>query len=264
MKTGRLLQARQTILRQPIIIHYHIFKNAGSSIDAALERHFGRYWGTVEGKDAHDILSSDTVTRYLLRHPRLRALSSHLGRPPLPSRHCLPIAFLRHPLLRAKSIYSFVQHDESQPQHAEAQAYSFADFINHYCNDNSQRAQVLNNYQVFHLAAEPFKADGTRTTLTEAHFRATCARIRRWGFIGLVERFQDSLNTYNNRYRQHFPTLDLKAFHENRTAESPRADFKARIAKLEHDLGPALTERFKQHNLFDYALYDWAEKRFFA
>jgi len=44
--------------QEPVLVHYHIFKNAGSSIDACLRRSLGKRWGCFEGGHAHDIQSA--------------------------------------------------------------------------------------------------------------------------------------------------------------------------------------------------------------
>jgi hypothetical protein len=67
-----------------LIIHYHIFKNAGTSVDFALSESFGDKWTTFEGKDACDLLTSAQLARFIDEDPDLKAISSHLARPPFP------------------------------------------------------------------------------------------------------------------------------------------------------------------------------------
>lgn len=64
------------------IIHYHIFKNAGTSIDDALREVLDSRLGFFEGKHAHDVQNSSAVNNYFLEHPSILAVSTHLGRPP--------------------------------------------------------------------------------------------------------------------------------------------------------------------------------------
>ena len=96
-----------------MIIHYHIFKNAGTSIDYALKRVFGDAWGVFESDNAHTILTAEDLRKYLVDHIELKAVSSHVLRPPLTNDHSLPILFLRHPILRAKSVYEFCKKDNT-------------------------------------------------------------------------------------------------------------------------------------------------------
>ncbi len=75
------------------ICHYHIFKNAGTSLDKALQKHFGSNWPAFEGIHAHDIKSNQELMAFLSSHPDIKAVSSHLCRPTAPLKEILPIVF---------------------------------------------------------------------------------------------------------------------------------------------------------------------------
>ena len=86
--------------RRPIIIHYHFFKNAGTSVDAILQRNFGAGWTSRE----YPARSTPNAAReFLVANPQIAALSSHtlpLPPPDIPDAEILPILFIRHPLDR--------------------------------------------------------------------------------------------------------------------------------------------------------------------
>src|SRR4029079_906891 len=88
---------------RPIIIHYHFFKNAGTSVDAILQRNFGAGWTSRE----YPARSTPNAAReFLVANPQIAALSSHtlpLPPPDIPDAEILPILFIRHPLDRLKS-----------------------------------------------------------------------------------------------------------------------------------------------------------------
>ena len=84
-----------------VILHYHIFKNAGSTIEEILGRSFG------EGFARFDPLESDARVRgadllcALERNPHLKAVSSHQIRYPMPKASGLiffDLCFLRDPI----------------------------------------------------------------------------------------------------------------------------------------------------------------------
>lgn len=102
------------------IIHHHIFKNAGTSIDGALKERLGPAFGVFEGNHPHDIKDKTAIQAFFREHPKLIAVSTHLGRPQLPLEQFFPIVFLRHPYLRAKSVYTFTKKDPSQYFHQAA------------------------------------------------------------------------------------------------------------------------------------------------
>lgn len=83
------------------ITHYHIYKNAGASLDTGLKAPLAKQL-TREG--AADILKPEVIKDFLDRNPHCAAVSTHLGRPRHRA-HILPITLLRHPLLlRARSM----------------------------------------------------------------------------------------------------------------------------------------------------------------
>lgn len=65
-----------------VLIHYHIFKNAGTSVDECLRESFRELWGIYEGPHAHAIQSSVQLGAHLAANPHLAAVSSHLSRRP--------------------------------------------------------------------------------------------------------------------------------------------------------------------------------------
>jgi hypothetical protein len=102
----------------PLLFHYHLFKNAGTSVDEILSRNFGRHWVEQEFNDVPTPGSaSQLVHEFLAERPGIKAVSSHTARLPAPElaeRVTLPIIFVRHPIDRLKSAYNFEreQYDE--------------------------------------------------------------------------------------------------------------------------------------------------------
>src|SRR3954453_1717672 len=56
-----------------VLVHYHIFKNAGSSVDFALVRSFGSGWASFEGRHAEDVQTSEQLRRFLEDRPEIVA-----------------------------------------------------------------------------------------------------------------------------------------------------------------------------------------------
>jgi len=237
-----------------ILVHYHIFKNAGTSVDAALRRHFGNRWAAFEGAHAHDVKSSSELRAFLDANPHVRAVSSHLARPPLPTRGSVPIVFLRHPLLRARSVYEFTRRDAAQP-FREATSGSFADYLR-WALSGAQGGVVVRDYQVIHLSSASFCAEGIlAANATETQLREAIALLDRWPVIGVVERYEQSLRLMERAYADLFPGLVLRAEHLNRAAE-PTDE-----AALGRELGEDLLRQFQSRNRLDYGLYEYALQR---
>ncbi len=95
----------------PIIIHIHIFKNAGSSIFATFRRNFGNRAVELEPDNEDLYLTPEEIEDYLKDHPDTVMVSSHRIRLPLPptlaGRQVIPLVFIRDPLDRLASVYRF-------------------------------------------------------------------------------------------------------------------------------------------------------------
>ena len=95
-----------------VIVHYHIFKNGGSTIESILEREFARSFATLHGPDSSSTLDGRHLASFLRQHPHVEAVSSHHLRYPKPSiRHMVifDCCFLRHPLERLDSLYRYLR-----------------------------------------------------------------------------------------------------------------------------------------------------------
>src|SRR6185437_1347384 len=93
-----------------LVFHYHLFKNAGTSVDEMLKINFGDKWEQGEFRHpAGKHSDTDEVAAFLRLRPHLRAFSSHTALLPLPEigRLVFPIFFIRHPIDRINSAYSF-------------------------------------------------------------------------------------------------------------------------------------------------------------
>ena len=97
----------------PIILHYLIFKNAGSPIDWILEKNFGKYALKFDDiTDPTSVLSTEQLL-ILNNYPNAKSISSHQFRTfPVAEDtdfQFLSIIFIRHPIDRALSICSYMK-----------------------------------------------------------------------------------------------------------------------------------------------------------
>src|SRR5215831_12995962 len=89
------------------IVHYHIFKNGGTTIEGILEREFGGGFVTLHGPSDSATLDADDLAEFLTIRKDVLALSSHHLRYPRPAvRHTVLFdwCFLRDPLDRLQSL----------------------------------------------------------------------------------------------------------------------------------------------------------------
>ena len=98
-----------------VIIHCHLFKNAGTTLDWSLRRNFRRRF--VEHTD-NDKMRTDAgyLGSYLLENEKLCAVSNHHVRFPMPALEgvrILPTVLLRHPIDHVGSVYAFQVRQEA-------------------------------------------------------------------------------------------------------------------------------------------------------
>nr|WP_199044925.1 sulfotransferase family 2 domain-containing protein [Dyella sp. ASV24] len=241
------------------LIHYHIFKNAGTSIDTCLRRSLGERWGSFEGTHAHDIQAPEQLARFMEANPHLRAISSHLARPPLPAPHSLPVVFIRHPLLRAYSVYHFTRKDTAQPFSDVAQSNGFADYIRWTLREEPGSI-VIRDYQVVHLSAASWRCKHILDArATEQDLRQACSLLDSWGMAGVVEQFERSVDAYQASYGPLVPGLQLAYDRENVT-EPTCAPVDDRLEQLRQMLGQDLYARFMAANALDLGLHEHATR----
>ena len=92
-----------------IVVHYHLFKNAGTSVDHLLRKNFSDKWHSFDGNSAGDIINTKELEGVIAAKAEMLAFSSHQIIPPLPVGDftVYPIVFLRDPIDRIKSAYLF-------------------------------------------------------------------------------------------------------------------------------------------------------------
>ncbi len=95
-----------------VILHYHLFKNAGTSLDAAFKENFSEEKGEWVTKEFPNqpAANREQVRQWILDNPQAKCFSSHTSLFPVPEFEDIevfPVVFVRHPIDRIASAYSF-------------------------------------------------------------------------------------------------------------------------------------------------------------
>lgn len=236
------------------LIHYHIFKNAGTSVDAMLQRCLDHKWSPFEGAHSTDILSHADLRNFLKHNENIVAVSSHLARPPLPTPGSFGIAFLRDPILRAKSVYNFVRRSPDQDGHRYS-LNGFAEYIRWALN-SSNGGVVIRNYQVIHLSSASFRGPIHSAVARDCDLVEAKATIDALGGVGIVERFNESMALYARRYSSLFPECDFRPAWKNRSSEE--GGLSQSRDRIERELGAELYKALLANNTLDQAAYSYA------
>lgn len=229
-----------------IIFHYHLFKNAGTSVDAILRQNFPGRWLTREfnGQDNHG-----AVADWIRGHPGAAAYSSHTAQLPLPvidGVEIFPIVFLRHPLDRIRSAYLFEKAQVSDSHGAKlAKTTDLSGYIRaRLDNPHDLQCRNFQTSRMFRLVP------GSRTAELDRALTALC----QLPFVGIVENFDQSMALLDTLLQPHFPEFQSFSTRKNVTTahEVPLND---KISELRAEIGEPLFQELLDANMKDICLH---------
>jgi hypothetical protein len=235
--------------RRAVILHYHLFKNAGTSIDELLRRNFGARW-TIREFSASRGENAAAVREFIGNNPDLQAISSHTALLPVPQSSgadIFPIIFIRHPIDRLRSAYEFERGQQaSTPGARLAKAHDFGGYLRELLRN--PRHRQIRNFQTFRLS----HAGAARK---RSELQRAIVTLGTLPFVGLVERFDESVARLQIRLRPLFPGFGVQPVHRN-AASSRQDTLPDRLAKVEETLGKELYREICDANADDLAIYE--------
>lgn len=244
---------------RPVIIHYHIFKNAGSTIDSIFKRHFKNAYVSIDGDTPGGTLDSQFLLEYVERHSTINVLSSHQGRLPVPASTFIifyPILFLRHPIDRIGSVYLF---ERNQPNHNTALHVKIAKenglegYVKWRLSENN--GAVIKNFQTIYLSGrekEMRYAKANRVDLEIA-----LERLHTLDFFGIVESFGESITRMKKYLSSDFGEINTYYDIKNKS-RGRKNTLVERLEELQNSLSPSLYNELIEKNALDIELYSAA------
>ena len=188
-----------------VILHYHIFKNAGSTIEDILDHSFGERFGKLETPTDGGLICNPDLVRYLDAHPALRAVSSHQIRHPIPEAPgylFFDICFLRDPIDRLRSIYDYFRQrpNPADPMSDLANRCGLGDFV----------AGMVESYPLFirDNQVNLLACAGDSDEPNERDLELAMRRMLATSFLGVVDCFEQSAAAGKEALRAAFPELD--------------------------------------------------------
>lgn len=247
------------VSKRAVIVHYHLFKNAGSSVDKILQENFPESWAEVEGPHSAK-LSPEGLLDFIRQNPTLEAVSSHTAVVSVPQTEdidIIPIIFVRHPVDRIRSAYQFERTQDVQtPGAVQAKKGDFADYMNwrlstptlwQVKNFHAQRLKDFNGFTPAHNAV--------------AVEKAAFAALEHFPMIGLVEHFEASMAVYRDIIGLNFPDFKIFKAQENRTAD-PQMGLDDNLSTFAEAIGQDVYDRLVELNQTDLALHARLKLRF--
>ena len=241
-------------LMRLVILHYHIFKNAGSTIEDILDHSCGERFAKLETPAGEGLISNPDLVRFFDARPDLRAFSSHQVRHPLPEARgylFYDICFLRDPIDRIRSIYTYFRRkpNPADPMSDLANRTALGDFIAGMIQDFPL---FVKNVQVNLLACagdsdEPEPRDLDLAT----------ERMLATSFLGVVDCFDQSVAAGAHALRCAFPELDCDRPAVN-VSDGLQGTVASRTENLRQACTPEVFEELLRLNALDRQLVDRA------
>jgi hypothetical protein len=245
-----------------VILHGHIFKNAGTTLDWALERSFGGAFVDHRRDDLMRAEGQAHIRDILAEEPGLRAISSHHMPGDVsddPGYHFHRIYLLRHPILRIRSVYDFERKQDAQTPGAQAaKRMTFSEYVE--WRMRPKVAPTIRNFQSRYLAGRLPPRYDKRADLE--YFELAMQTLEHVPCIGIVEHYDESMVLFEQLLGERFPDLDLAHTPQNVSSNGlSKLDEDERVSRLMGQLGK-LQARVLEANSFDLALYEAARYRF--
>lgn len=208
-----------------IVLHYHLFKNAGTSLDQILRRNLKDRWVTAEfpaqGGD-----NSDLVTRWITDNPDAVAFSTHTALGPVPQIdgvNIISVMLLRHPVDRIRSAYRFERGQEADTWGAQlAKEHDLKGYVEARLARPGDRQ--CRNFQAHRLAS---LVPGTDPELQRAR-----AGMKELSVLGLVEDFDGTMARLAALLQADFPDFRWQSTRANTTRPDKDTDDDAELTAL--------------------------------
>jgi hypothetical protein len=239
-----------------LLIHAHMFKNAGTTFDWSLRRCFGA--GFTDHRDDEAMKQgAHYLQSWLLSHEHCQALSSHWITPPLPEIQGLNVSLcllFRDPIERMRSVYQFErsQTGVDTPGAIRAKKMSFAEYIE--WQFQPMPGPVVKNYQTRYCSGNYLGDD------LEDSFGKAEALLQSQPVVGLVHRYDESMVLMEYFLQPQFSNLDLSYVRQNVLSgmDTPMDDRRAAVLDELGELAPKALD----FNRYDIELFSLAEQKF--
>lgn len=222
-----------------IILHYHLFKNAGTSVDHILKANFKDRWVTREfGHSNSPEGNSPEVESWISAEADAVAFSSHTMMGPLPQVpgvNVISLVLLRDPIARIRSAYDFERNQTVDTSGSLlARRTDFEGYVRERLSKSGDHQ--CRNFHVHRLAS---LVPGDAPMLDRA-----LKAVDKISVLGLVARFSDAMAALETALAA--PGIPF-AWEETTRNKSERSD---------DEISPELLELLKKENTDDIALLE--------
>lgn len=241
----------------PLLIHYHIFKNAGTSFEWALEQALGSGLRRLDSPSPGGFLSQNDIIQYVQDNPEAKAIASHEATPPVPrieGRHLLSSILIRDPIARIRSIYAFERNQASNNLGAlKAKELDLKGYVQWRL---ATSPRIFCNFQVYFCCRD----SGHRNrSLGQVDLEKAIRALDAIDVVGTVARYDEWLALAQSVLADYFESISLIPAHRNQSAGQPVQSEAQILKRLVRDLGPNLVEELLKQNELDKRLHQVAD-----
>lgn len=243
-------------MQEKKLLHFHIFKNGGTTLDWVLKRNYGSSFLEWHGADANSILTASDCYAFLANHPEATVASSHHLRFPIDSTHdeLFPLVMLRHPIDRVGSIF---EHERRQlgikrvdPKYAS---------LGHWLDwtVTNQPYIVCDTQTVFFADGGTYYAPPDHTAVSRA-----IETLDNLPYCGVVNYYVESMLVLEDIVREWNPVFDASFFPQN-ISVGRHATLESRLESIKNEIGSELYDYLWLNNTYDIELFDAATSKLF-
>ena len=237
------------------VFHFHLFKNAGSSVDKVLKDSFPGAWQEKEFRFTKKHWPYEEIRDWIISTPDIVAYSSHTARLPLPKLddvEIFPIIFIRHPLIRLYSGFRYERdQDADTPGARKAKEADFKTYLDwRLSRKNDASAKNFQANRLSHL----FRAERGRLTEQVDLEKLAMQALDSLPFIGFVEQFDQSIASLSRALARRGLEISTSDAKENVNSDLT-VSTEDRVAAIRDDIGEELFARYCEINAVDLKIY---------
>lgn len=242
-----------------ILLHLHIFKNAGTSFDRSLRQLFGYKLIAYDTEHAGGKISIAQLAELQQANPNARAITSHQVSLPVPVYEGVifhPVFFLRNPIERIQSCYHF----EKDVQKLMTEDISMEQYVRRSLNNPSINACF--GIQLATIADNRYFTHWNRSEITDVVINNALNNLQIARCFGVVDRFDESVQYIAHRMKQFFPEFNQAVQTKKHNVSSASQDIDDKVAYVKDSLSAQTYQSLLEELQPEILLYDKAKEVF--
>ncbi|MFD3389352.1 sulfotransferase family 2 domain-containing protein [Alteromonas macleodii] len=242
-----------------VILHYHLFKNAGTSLDAAFKENFSEEKGEWVTKEFPNqpAANREQVRQWILDNPQAKCFSSHTALFPVPEFddiQVFPVIFVRHPIDRIASAYAFERKQNGSTFGSVlARNTSLKGYI-------ETRLALPHDRQCRNFHVSRFSSGTTNSEISE--LEKALKEADKLPFVGLVENFDRSIEKLNSVLSDCWADGNYLSVKKQNVSSRKKGSLEEKLSSIRDELGEVFFNELMLLNEDDIALLNFCADKY--